>query len=124
MSEVKQKVVIDALPDGFHLVAVNHAFGDLMYWLDRCERKGHLENCPDLVDPWEEFDYRDLPYPQADAQQINSKDIVITCETGSVPDADLIEWAADRMVHVYGEPEHIDFVLALKRIAAKVRSQP
>lgn len=32
------------------------AFDDLMYWLDRCAEKGHLENCYDLVDPWTIFD--------------------------------------------------------------------
>ena len=46
-----------AIPEGFSLVAVK-GFHDLIYWLDRCERKGHLENCPDLVEPYESFDYR------------------------------------------------------------------
>jgi len=32
------------------------AFDDLMYWLDRCAEKGHLEKCGDLVDPWAIFD--------------------------------------------------------------------
>jgi hypothetical protein len=24
----------------------------LDFWLDRCERKGHLDNCPDLIEPY------------------------------------------------------------------------
>lgn len=27
-------------------------WGELDYWLARCEDKGHLENCPDLVEPY------------------------------------------------------------------------
>ena len=46
-----------ALSEGFSLVAVK-GFDELMYWLDRCEVKGHLENCPDLIEPYEAFDYR------------------------------------------------------------------
>ena len=60
----KQKPVV--IPEGFSLVAVK-GFDDLMYWLDRCERKGHLENCPDLVEPYEAFEYRIIdanPPPQ------------------------------------------------------------
>ena len=47
------------IPEGFSLVAVK-GFDELMYWLDRCERKGHLENCPDLIEPYEAFDYRTI----------------------------------------------------------------
>lgn len=46
------------------LVRVNEAFGDLMYWLERCERKGHLENCSDLIEPWEAFDYEYVAAPE------------------------------------------------------------
>lgn len=28
-------------------------WADLEYWLDRCYDKGHLENCPDLIEPLE-----------------------------------------------------------------------
>lgn len=35
-------------------------------------------------------------------------------------DADMIEWVADRIVNVYGEPAGVDFVLALRRISAKL----
>lgn len=45
------------IPEGWSLVAVT-GFDQLMYWLDRCEHKGHLENCPDLIEPYEAFDYR------------------------------------------------------------------
>ena len=46
--------------EGFTLVAVR-GFDELVYWLGRCEDKGHLENCPDLVQPWAEFDWREVP---------------------------------------------------------------
>jgi hypothetical protein len=60
-----------AIPEGFSLVAVK-GFDELMYWLDRCERKGHLENCPDLIEPYEAFDYRtsDTTPPAAQRQWV------------------------------------------------------
>jgi hypothetical protein len=52
-----------AIPKGFSLVAVK-GFDELMYWLERCEHKGHLENCPDLIEPYEAFEYRTVAtYP-------------------------------------------------------------
>jgi len=48
------------VPEGWKLVAVNPAFDDLMFWLDRCERKGHLENCSDLCEPWSMFEYEHI----------------------------------------------------------------
>ena len=30
-------------------------FQDLDYWLDRCHSKGHMEQCSDLIEPYEEF---------------------------------------------------------------------
>ena len=33
-----------------------------------------------------------------------------------------LDWVADRMVHVYGESENVDFVLALRRRAEKARN--
>jgi len=30
-------------------------WSDMEFWLDRCEDKGHLENCPDLVEPWSDL---------------------------------------------------------------------
>ena len=53
----KQEPVV--IPEGFSLVAVK-GFDELMLWLDRCEYKGHLENCPDLIEPYEAFDYRTI----------------------------------------------------------------
>lgn len=61
-----------SLPEGWKLIAVNSAFDDLMFWLERCESKGHLEKCPDLVEPWERFDYRattTAPEPSAPADK-------------------------------------------------------
>ena len=45
------------VPEGYKLVAVK-GFDDLMFWLERCDYKGHLQNCPDLIDPWNAFDYQ------------------------------------------------------------------
>lgn len=41
-------------------------FDVLMYWLERCEDKGHLENCYDLVEPFAKFAeaYYNLHYPK------------------------------------------------------------
>ena len=56
------------LEEGFTLVAVK-GFDDLMYWLDRCESKGHLENCSDLIEPWANFDYRAIAAQQGDSHE-------------------------------------------------------
>ncbi len=56
------------LEEGFTLVAVK-GLDDLMYWLDRCESKGHLENCPDLIEPWENFEYRAIAAQQGDSHE-------------------------------------------------------
>jgi len=62
----KQKPML--IPNGFELVAVK-GFDDLMYWLDRCDRKRHLENCPDLIEPYEAFDYIPIHIPINATQQ-------------------------------------------------------
>ena len=56
------------IPEGWKLVVVNAGFDDLMYWLGRCDEKGHLEQCSDLIDPWARFDYLPAPASLADAQ--------------------------------------------------------
>jgi hypothetical protein len=43
--------------NGWKLVRVNEAFSDLMFWLERCSERGRLDNCYDLVAPWEAFKY-------------------------------------------------------------------
>jgi hypothetical protein len=42
------------IPEGMALVP-KAEFDDLMYWLDRCDEKGHLDNCPDLIEPLQAF---------------------------------------------------------------------
>lgn len=38
------------------LIRVNWGeFHDLMFWLERCSDRGHLDNCYDLVAPWNNF---------------------------------------------------------------------
>jgi hypothetical protein len=55
----------EPLKEGWKLVAVNAGFDDLMFWLNRCHSKGHLDNCFDLVEPWERFDWESPPLPSA-----------------------------------------------------------
>lgn len=44
------------LPPGWRYEDVPSAeFDDLMFWLDRCDDKGHLDNCPDLIVPMAAF---------------------------------------------------------------------
>ena len=52
-----------ALPDGKRLILVDGTFDELMYWLDRCDSKGHLERCGDLEEPWANFKYEDYALP-------------------------------------------------------------
>jgi hypothetical protein len=56
-----------AMESGKRLIVVDQSFTDLMYWLDRCEDKGHLENCPDLVEAWSAFQYENYTTPPAPA---------------------------------------------------------
>jgi hypothetical protein len=63
---VKSQELVDSLRaqgarvlDGFKLVAVK-GFDDLMYWMQRCADKGHLENCFDLVEPWTAFEWEEI----------------------------------------------------------------
>ena len=53
LAQPEQKPV--TLSEGKKLILVDSSFDDLMYWLERCESKGHLENCSDLIEPWEKF---------------------------------------------------------------------
>jgi hypothetical protein len=63
IAEAEQQKPI-TIPEGFTLVAVK-GFRDLMYWLDRCDDKGHLENCPDLIEPYHSLEYRTIDtHPQ------------------------------------------------------------
>jgi hypothetical protein len=55
----KPAAPVAAVPDGFRIVAVK-GFDDLIFWLDRCERKGHLDNCFDLVEPWGKFEWQEV----------------------------------------------------------------
>ena len=73
----KQKPML--IPDGFELVAVK-GFDDLMYWLDRCDRKRHLENCPDLIEPYEAFDYIPIHIPINATQQPQREWVWLTYE--------------------------------------------
>ena len=59
-----------ALPEGKKLILVDGSFDDLMYWLERCEDKGHLENCLDLVEPWENFSYEECTTPPAQQEPV------------------------------------------------------
>lgn len=58
------------IPAGYELVAVK-GLSELMYWLDRCSDKGHLENCADLIEPYEAFEWRKI-----DASAPSTADLV------------------------------------------------
>lgn len=65
-----------AVPQGWKLILVNKGFDDLMYWLGRCEDKGHLDNCADLIEPWSAFEYRDATQPpQAERVRMTTEQI-------------------------------------------------
>lgn len=38
-------------------------------------------------------------------------------------DSEFLEWIAARLVNVYHESENVDFVLKLRKIAAKLRKE-
>lgn len=76
-----QQVVV---PQGWKLVAVNQGFDDLMYWLNRCQSKGHLEKCADLVEPWDAFDYHEVtPQPPQEQVQQDAKRYRWVRDTGN-----------------------------------------
>lgn len=54
-----------AVPDWCELVP-SKEFGELMYWLDRCDDKGHLDNCSDLIEPLAAFHAAWLAMPAAE----------------------------------------------------------
>lgn len=68
------------------------AFDDLMYWLERCESKGHLERCPDLIEPWEAFDkasWREVP--EVVVEPVDLKRIVVIIEGADAADMTIAE---------------------------------
>lgn len=40
----------------------------------------------------------------------------------ALSDADVLNWIADRLVFVYGESPHVDFVLRLREIEERLRA--
>ena len=57
-----------APPDGWELVP-SKEFHALWFWLDRCEDKGHLDNCYDLVQPLADFNKAMLAAAPKPAQE-------------------------------------------------------
>lgn len=104
-----------AVPDGFKLVAVK-GFDDLMYWMQRCADKGHLENCYDLVEPWSHFEYHDLSAtptpPQAEQAgkraSLTPEQIEEIAQKHSDSSAGFIGGLSD--CHVFKHPSLQDFV--------------
>jgi hypothetical protein len=68
-----------AIPEGFSLIAVK-GFDELMCWLDRCEDKGHLENCPDLIEPYKAFDYRTIDTTPQQPKQERCESLLVQNE--------------------------------------------
>ena len=58
-------VQAEPIKEGYRLVAVNEAFSELMYYLERASGKGYLDRLGDLVEPWEAFDYEYVDNPPA-----------------------------------------------------------
>jgi len=77
------------------------------------------------VETWESVKMRDA----LESLLRNSVDLILAlgeCAEALEPDAappgpDFLDWIADRLVHVYHESEHIDFVWAIRRKAKKSR---
>jgi len=70
------------VPEGWQLIAVS-GFDELMYWLDRCDNKGHLDNCADLIEPWANFKYEYVPaapVPPAEVKAQADKAFIPECE--------------------------------------------
>lgn len=63
-----------ALPEGKQLILVDESFDELMYWLSRCEDKGHLENCADLVEPWKNFKYETYTTPPRQPEPLTDEE--------------------------------------------------
>jgi hypothetical protein len=66
-TDAGQAPKMDAEPviaKGKRQIMVDETFDDLMYWLERCDEKGHLENCSDLIGPWSNFCYTNVPQPE------------------------------------------------------------
>jgi hypothetical protein len=64
MQQAQPPAVAVAVPDGWrNEVVPSKEFDSLFFWLYRCEEKGHLENCPDLVGPMDDYSRAMLSYP-------------------------------------------------------------
>ena len=48
--------------------------------------------------------------------------VVEAARYGITPLPEFLEWVADRLVRVYGESEHVDFVTSLRERAMKFRA--
>ena len=51
---------VAVIAKGKRLIMVDETFDNLVYWLERCDDNGHLENCSDLIEPWSKFQYTEV----------------------------------------------------------------
>lgn len=87
-------------------VAVTEAFGE------RCP--DYDADCPCCI-AWEAFD-------KSECQSKLIDELVEAIENGAqVNTPDLMEWVAERLIHVHGENPHVDYVLSLRTRAEKLR---
>ena len=86
--------------------------------------------CPDDVTPRSACLYADYPSVHnpadnelyANARLIATAPDLLEAHEPEREGADFLDWIADRVVHIYGESENIDFVICLRRRAAKARA--
>ena len=62
------------------------------------------------------------PGANADGRLIAAAPDLLEAHEPEREGADFLDWIADRLVHVYGESENVDFVICLRRRAAKARA--
>ncbi len=64
----------------------------------------------------------DLYEAEANARLISAAPDFLESHEPEREGADFLDWIADRIVNVYGESENVDFVICLRRRAAKARA--
>lgn len=67
-------------------------------------------------------DDKRIPIVVEDARLIAAAPELLESHEPEREGSDFLDWIADQLVHVYGESENVDFVICLRRRAAKARA--